>query len=311
MSVTDSATDSIGLTDRPTAPFGAGPSGSHDPADRDADVGGPQLPGPRRAGRVRDRPATRHRPGPGPRRTAGVRITHIFETHIHNDYVTGGLALARETGAAYHVNADDPVAYERTGVRDGDVIDVSPALRVRVLATPGHTYTHLSYVLEEHGTATAVFSGGSLLFGSTGRPDLLGPGPHPRSGAPPVRLRAAAGRGTARPDPGDAHPRVRQLLLRDPVRGHRLHDRGREGHQPGAHPGRAALRHRASRRAGRLPGLLRAHGPGQHRRSGGAGPVPTGAGRRPAVAPAARNRGSGWSICAPAPPSPPGTRPAP
>ena len=42
---------------------------------------------------------------------AGVRITHIFETHIHNDYVTGGLALARETGAAYHVNADDPVAY--------------------------------------------------------------------------------------------------------------------------------------------------------------------------------------------------------
>jgi glyoxylase-like metal-dependent hydrolase (beta-lactamase superfamily II)/rhodanese-related sulfurtransferase len=109
-------------------------------------------------------------------RTAGVRITHIFETHIHNDYVTGGLALARETGAAYHVNADDPVAYQRTGVRGGDVIDVSEALRVRVLATPGHTYTHLSFVLEEHGIATAVFSGGSLLFGSTGRPDLLGPG---------------------------------------------------------------------------------------------------------------------------------------
>lgn len=107
-------------------------------------------------------------------RTKGVRITHIFETHIHNDYVTGGLALARETGAAYHVNAADPVAYERTGVRDGDVIDVSPTLRVRVLATPGHTYTHLSYVLEERGTQTAVFSGGSLLFGSTGRPDLLG-----------------------------------------------------------------------------------------------------------------------------------------
>ncbi len=105
----------------------------------------------------------------------GVRITHIFETHIHNDYVTGGLALSAVTGAGYHVNADDPVAYERIGVRDGDVIDVSPVLRVRVLATPGHTYTHLSYVLEEHGVATAVFSGGSLLFGSTGRPDLLGP----------------------------------------------------------------------------------------------------------------------------------------
>src|SRR5690606_36178811 len=36
-----------------------------------------------------------------------VRLTHIFETHIHNDYVTGGLALSRRTGAAYHVNAED------------------------------------------------------------------------------------------------------------------------------------------------------------------------------------------------------------
>ena len=107
--------------------------------------------------------------------SAGVRITHIFETHIHNDYVTGGLALTRRTGAAYHVNADDQVAYDRTGVRDGDVIEVSGSLRVRVLATPGHTFTHLSYVLDTNGTAVAVFSGGSLLFGSTGRPDLLGP----------------------------------------------------------------------------------------------------------------------------------------
>lgn len=106
---------------------------------------------------------------------AGVRITHIFETHIHNDYVTGGLALAEVTRASYHVNADDPVAYERVGVRDGDVIEVGSNWRLRVLATPGHTYTHLSYVLEEDGIATAVFSGGSLLFGSTGRPDLLGP----------------------------------------------------------------------------------------------------------------------------------------
>ena len=106
---------------------------------------------------------------------AGVRITHIFETHIHNDYVTGGLALARQTGAAYHVNAADPVAYDRTGVRDGDIIEVGASLRVRVLATPGHTFTHLSYVLEQHGDTIAVFSGGSLLFGSTGRPDLLGP----------------------------------------------------------------------------------------------------------------------------------------
>jgi glyoxylase-like metal-dependent hydrolase (beta-lactamase superfamily II)/rhodanese-related sulfurtransferase len=105
---------------------------------------------------------------------AGVTITHIFETHLHNDYVTGGLALAEATGAAYHVNAADQVAFGRVPVSDGDSIEVSPSLRVRVLATPGHTFTHLSYVLLAPGQPPAVFTGGSLLYGSTGRPDLLG-----------------------------------------------------------------------------------------------------------------------------------------
>jgi glyoxylase-like metal-dependent hydrolase (beta-lactamase superfamily II)/rhodanese-related sulfurtransferase len=107
--------------------------------------------------------------------TEGVRITHVFETHIHNDYVTGGYALAQTTGAAYHVNADDPVSFERVPVRDGDVIAVGDTLAVRVIATPGHTFTHLSYALQAAGEPVAVFSGGSLLYGSVGRPDLLGP----------------------------------------------------------------------------------------------------------------------------------------
>ena len=102
---------------------------------------------------------------------AGVRITHVLETHIHNDYVTGGYGLATRTGASYHVNADDPVSYERVPTRDGDVIQVG-SMAVRAVHTPGHTFTHLSYVLE--GERPAVFSGGSLLYGSTGRPDLLG-----------------------------------------------------------------------------------------------------------------------------------------
>jgi glyoxylase-like metal-dependent hydrolase (beta-lactamase superfamily II)/rhodanese-related sulfurtransferase len=105
---------------------------------------------------------------------AGVTITHVFETHIHNDYVTGGLALARQVGAAYHVNADDPVSFERTPVRDGDIVEVGE-MKVRVVHTPGHTHTHLSFALEADGEPVAVFTGGSLLFGSTGRPDLLGP----------------------------------------------------------------------------------------------------------------------------------------
>jgi glyoxylase-like metal-dependent hydrolase (beta-lactamase superfamily II)/rhodanese-related sulfurtransferase len=107
-------------------------------------------------------------------RTNGVVITHVAETHIHNDYVTGGFALARRLGAEYLVSADDDVAFARRPVRDGDVVTTGH-LRLRVLHTPGHTFTHLSYVLEDvdervHG----VFTGGSLLFGSTGRPDLLG-----------------------------------------------------------------------------------------------------------------------------------------
>jgi glyoxylase-like metal-dependent hydrolase (beta-lactamase superfamily II)/rhodanese-related sulfurtransferase len=106
---------------------------------------------------------------------AGVQITHVFETHIHNDYVTGGLALAEEVGAAYHVNADDPVEFERVGVHDGDVIEVGDTMRVRVVHTPGHTHTHMSYALEAEDQPVAVFTGGSLLYGSTGRPDLLGP----------------------------------------------------------------------------------------------------------------------------------------
>ena len=103
-----------------------------------------------------------------------VRITHVFETHLHNDYVTGGLALAQATGAAYYVNVADQVAFDRVAASDGDMIEVSAVMRVRVIASPGHTFTHLTYVLDAAGHPHAAFTGGSLLYGSTGRPDLLG-----------------------------------------------------------------------------------------------------------------------------------------
>lgn len=107
----------------------------------------------------------------------GLRLTHVFESHIHNDYVTGGLALARRTGAAYLVNAEDAVSFQRMPVRDGEVTEIGPRMRVTAVATPGHTFTHLSYLLTDArtGEPAAVFSGGSLLYGATGRPDLLGP----------------------------------------------------------------------------------------------------------------------------------------
>jgi hydroxyacylglutathione hydrolase len=104
----------------------------------------------------------------------GVRITHVLETHIHNDYVTGGLELSRHTGAEYVVPGGEDVEYSRSAVGDGDVVDAGP-IRLRAIGTPGHTHHHLSYALSDSsGDIIGVFSGGSMLFGTAGRTDLLG-----------------------------------------------------------------------------------------------------------------------------------------
>ncbi|MFD8225998.1 rhodanese-like domain-containing protein [Streptomyces massasporeus] len=105
----------------------------------------------------------------------GVRIAYVVETHVHNDYVSGGLELARVTGAAYLVPAGAHVSFDHAPVADGDTVAVDEGLALRALATPGHTPHHTSYVLEEDGHGVAVFTGGSLLIGSVGRPDLVEP----------------------------------------------------------------------------------------------------------------------------------------
>ncbi|WP_328380486.1 MBL fold metallo-hydrolase [Streptomyces sp. NBC_00440] len=105
----------------------------------------------------------------------GVRIAYVAETHVHNDYVTGGLELARLTGARYLVPADANVSFPRTPVADGGTFEVDEHLVLRAIATPGHTPHHTSYALEEEGCAVAAFTGGSLLIGSVGRPDLVDP----------------------------------------------------------------------------------------------------------------------------------------
>ncbi|WP_139003393.1 MBL fold metallo-hydrolase [Arthrobacter crystallopoietes] len=102
---------------------------------------------------------------------AGVRITHVAETHIHNDYVTGGLQLAKDHDAVYLVNAADDVPYSRQPISDGETVQVGK-LTLKAVATPGHTHHHLSYIVS-HGDRQAVFSGGSLLYGSVGRTDLV------------------------------------------------------------------------------------------------------------------------------------------
>lgn len=100
-----------------------------------------------------------------------LTITDVFETHIHNDYVTGGFELARVTGARYHVSKLDEVFFDRSPITDGDEVKVG-TFAVRAMHTPGHTPTHLSYVVLEDDREVAAFTGGSLLYGTVGRTDL-------------------------------------------------------------------------------------------------------------------------------------------
>jgi hydroxyacylglutathione hydrolase len=106
----------------------------------------------------------------------GWRITHVLETHLHNDYVSGGPELALLTGAQHLIGARAEAAYQHMPVHDGDAFDLG-ALRFSVLDTPGHTPEHVAYTLADRSRADdalAVFSGGSLLVGAIGRTDLLG-----------------------------------------------------------------------------------------------------------------------------------------
>ncbi len=104
----------------------------------------------------------------------GVSIGVVVETHMHNDYISGGLVLARKHGAKYVTGANDDVKFDRMAVIDQEVINVGD-FAIKALHTPGHTFTHLSYILLTPENRTqAIFTGGSMLHGSTGRPDLLG-----------------------------------------------------------------------------------------------------------------------------------------
>jgi hydroxyacylglutathione hydrolase len=105
----------------------------------------------------------------------GLRLSHVVETHVHNDYVSGGLELARTTGATYVLAGGDDLSFGYQPVADGDVLEAG-RMRLRVLHTPGHTHHHVSYVLHNaDGHIRGVFTGGSMLYGATGRTDLVRP----------------------------------------------------------------------------------------------------------------------------------------
>ena len=113
----------------------------------------------------------------------GVRITHVTETHIHADFVSGALELARRTGATLYLSDAGPAewryAFFETAnavpLRDGDTFDVGE-IRVAVMHTPGHTPEHLTFLVTDTDTSElpmGAFTGDFVFVGTVGRPDLL------------------------------------------------------------------------------------------------------------------------------------------
>ena len=101
-------------------------------------------------------------------RAADVRISHVVETHLHNDYVSGGRELAALTGASHVIGAGAQLAHDHRPVRHGESFEVG-SLRFTVLETPGHTPEHVAYAVADTNRADEpllLFTGGSLLVGS-------------------------------------------------------------------------------------------------------------------------------------------------
>jgi hydroxyacylglutathione hydrolase len=105
----------------------------------------------------------------------GCVISHIFETHRHEDFLTGSLDLAALTGAEIYHGAGTAFQFG-TAVRDGDSFSLGD-ITIEVRETPGHTRESISLVVREKTSGTQVymiFSGDALFAGDTGRTDFYG-----------------------------------------------------------------------------------------------------------------------------------------
>jgi glyoxylase-like metal-dependent hydrolase (beta-lactamase superfamily II)/rhodanese-related sulfurtransferase len=109
-------------------------------------------------------------------RARGLEITWTADTHSHADYVSGSPEL-RARGARFIASAGAGLEVPHEGVEDHDEVVLRDGIVLRAIATPGHTPDHLAYLLVEDGIPVALFSGGSLMVGTVGRTDLLGPEP--------------------------------------------------------------------------------------------------------------------------------------
>lgn len=109
----------------------------------------------------------------------GLQITHIVETHVHADFVSGSkeLKAALNGKPLIHCSGmggnDWVPSYADQVVQEGDDIELG-SLSLKIVHTPGHTPEHVMWVLYENGEVRTLFSGDFLFVGAVGRPDLLG-----------------------------------------------------------------------------------------------------------------------------------------
>jgi hydroxyacylglutathione hydrolase len=112
-------------------------------------------------------------------REHGLAIRHVVQTHTHEDFFSGALALvAQLPGADIGVSGhgDSEYGFPHRTLYDGDELELG-SVRLKILHTPGHTPEHISLLVSKDGEEApfAVLSGGALLVGTAGRTDLLGP----------------------------------------------------------------------------------------------------------------------------------------
>ena len=104
-----------------------------------------------------------------------MEITHILETHLHADFISGHIDLAEKRGATIYVPKSANCNFEHIGVAEGETFGIED-MELRVFETPGHTPEHISYVVTDTSRGeepVGVFCGDTLFIGDVGRPDLF------------------------------------------------------------------------------------------------------------------------------------------
>src|SRR6266545_2460378 len=106
----------------------------------------------------------------------GIQLTHVLDTHLHADFVSGNREIADQTGAMICASAEAKVGFDHQPLTEQSVIDVG-AFQIRVMTTPGHTPEHISFLVIEPDSKmpSALLSGGALIVGGAARTDLLAP----------------------------------------------------------------------------------------------------------------------------------------